>query len=154
MKFLKYALILTALALFIFACKEAGNTVSNNAVPPVSSNTLANTNALANAGASNSAPADEIALGKSIYMEKCVKCHKENGKGGEIEVLGVKRKASNFTTENSKNDADSDLIDIIENGQTEDGMPAFKDKLSDEQIKSVVKFIRGEFQGKYNDLRF
>jgi cytochrome c6 len=148
MKFLKFGLLLSCLALFVFACSQATNTnnsvTNTNLNARTNTNTLANSNALANA----STPMDEIASGKSVYMEKCVKCHKENGTGGEIEVMGEKRKAANFTSEGLKKDADAELIEHIENGIVDEGMPAFKGKLTDEQIKSVVKFIRKEFQGK------
>jgi len=152
MKFLKLGLVAACFALFIFACNQAANNTANNTASTgntnarANSNTLANTNMLANAA--NSTPADEIASGKTVYMEKCVKCHKENGTGGEIEVMGEKRKAANFTSEGLKKDPDTELIEAIENGITDEGMPAFKGKLTDEQIKSVVKFIRKEFQGK------
>jgi mono/diheme cytochrome c family protein len=152
MKFLKSGLITICFALFVFACNQAANNTANNALStknanaPVNSNTLANTNTIANAA--NAAPADEIASGKAVYMEKCVKCHKENGTGGEIDVMGKKRKAANFTGDSLKKDSDAELIEAIENGVTDEGMPAFKEKLTDEQIKSVVKFIRKEFQGK------
>jgi mono/diheme cytochrome c family protein len=144
MKFLKLGLVATCFAFFIFACNQAANNTANNTVSTGNTNARVNTNK----PATNPTPADEIASGKSVYMEKCVKCHKENGTGGEIEVMGEKRKAANFTSEGLKKDPDSELIEAIENGITDEGMPAFKGKLTDEQIKSVVKFIRKEFQGK------
>jgi mono/diheme cytochrome c family protein len=139
-------------ALFIFACTQAGNNsaVNNastaNSNARVNGNTLANTNSLAQS--TNSAPTDEIASGKTVYSERCVKCHKENGTGGEVEVMGAKHKAADFTNEKVKNESDADYISVIETGEIDEGMPAFKGKLTDEQIKSVVKFIRKEFQGK------
>ena len=146
MKFLKLGLVATCFALFVFACNQAANNAVNNTISTGNTNARANTNSPANAA--NPTPFDELASGKSVYMEKCVKCHKENGTGGEIEVMGEKRKAANFTSEGLKKDSDGELIEAIENGITDEGMPAFKGKLTDEQIKSVVKFIRKEFQGK------
>ena len=42
----------------------------------------------------------------------------------------------------------SEWIEVIEHGEKDEGMPAFGDKLNDEDIKNLVKFIRREFQGK------
>jgi mono/diheme cytochrome c family protein len=41
---------------------------------------------------------------------------------------------------------DDDFIKQITKGG--DGMPAFKDKLTPEQMNGLVKFIRHDFQGK------
>ncbi len=47
-----------------------------------------------------------------------------------------------------RNDKDADWIETIENGAKEDGMPAFKGKISDEDITNLVKLIHHDFQGK------
>ncbi len=141
MKFLKLALIFVALTLFIIACAQNNSTntnVTNNAA------VLINTNVIP-----QSLPTtDELAATRKIYSEKCVNCHKENGTGGISEIDGKKIKAPNFTSERMKKDPDSDFIEAIENGAKEDGMPAYKGKLTDDEIKNLVKFIRSEFQGK------
>ncbi len=92
---------------------------------------------------------DDLASARKIYSEKCANCHKENGSGG-LTVLndGTKIKAPNFTSERLKKDADDDWIEAIEHGAKEDGMPAFKGKITDDDIKNLVKYIRREFQGK------
>jgi mono/diheme cytochrome c family protein len=147
MKFLKSALVFAFSALFIFACSQASNT-SNNAIV-ANANTRANSNNAAPITPTvNPTPGDELASGKAVYMEKCVKCHKENGAGGEIEVMGKKRKAANLTSDGIKKDPDSELIDAITNGIVDEGMPAFANSLSEAQIKAVVKFIRQDLQAK------
>jgi mono/diheme cytochrome c family protein len=140
MKILKTSLILTAFALFIFACTE---------------NKTANTNTINNSNtvivANNTQPAatiDELASAKNIFMKTCVKCHKEDGTGGVTVFEDTTIKAPNFTSDKMKNEDDAEFIETIENGEKEDGMPAFKGKLSEEEIKNLVKFIRREFQGK------
>lgn len=140
MKILKTGLILTAFALFIFACTE---------------NKTANTNTTSNSNtviiANNGQPAagmDELASAKNIFIKTCVKCHKEDGTGGVTVFEDTTIKAPNFTSDKMKNKDDAEFIKTIENGEKEDGMPAFKGKLSDEEIKNLVKFIRREFQGK------
>jgi mono/diheme cytochrome c family protein len=150
MKFLKSGLILSCLALFVFACNQAANNTANNVVSNTNSNARTNSNTLANTNtpANSSMPTDEIAAGKTVFTTTCSKCHKETGTGGQVDVMGEKHTAADLTSEKVKNRADADLISTIENGEKEEGMPAFKGKLTDEQIKSVVKFIRKEFHGK------
>jgi mono/diheme cytochrome c family protein len=141
MKFVQITLVLSCLALFIFACNQTANT--NNTAN--SANKAANINTTANIPKT---PVDELAAARAIYTEKCVKCHKENGSGGIGEADGKKFKAANFKSEGLKKESDEDLIAEIELGVVDEGMPAFKGTLTDEQIKSLVKFIRKEFQGK------
>ena len=139
MKFSKISLILSAFALFIFACSQtnpADTKPSNN--PTVASNNATQP----------AAKTDELASSKRIFTEKCVKCHKEDGTGGASTIDGAKIKAPNFTSERLKNKDDAEYVENIKNGETEDGMPAFKGELNDEQIKNLVKFIRRDFQGK------
>lgn len=140
MKFLKSGLILSCLALFIFACNQAANT--NN------TNKTANTNTIANANTPVKTPIDELTAARAIYTEKCVRCHKEDGSGGIGEADGKKYKAANFKSEGMKKESDEDLFAEIQLGVVGEGMPAFKGELTDDQIKSLVKFIRKEFQGK------
>ena len=148
MKFLKLGFILSALTLFIFACAEnktsspANTIIVTNINPSTTTNTSSANTKIVNM----TTQPDEIASTKKIYTEKCVRCHKEDGTGGIIDIEGTKIKSPNFTTDKMKNQADDEFIETIEKGAKEDGMPAFKGKLSDEEIKNLVKFIRSEFQ--------
>ena len=153
MKILKIGLILSCFALFVFACNQASNNINSNISQSntnarVNANTLANTNALANSGNTGATPADEMAAAKTLYLNSCAKCHKEDGTGGISEVEGKKIKAVNFASPGMKKESDEDLFAEIRDGVENEGMPAFKGRLSDEQIKSLVKFIRKEFQSK------
>ena len=152
MKFLKLGFILSALTLFIFACAENKTSSPANTIIVTNINSSTNTNMSANTSSANTAivnmnaKTDEIASTKKIYAEKCVRCHKEDGTGGITDIEGTKIKSPNFTTDKMKKEDDKEFIETIENGAKEDGMPAFKGKLSDEEIKNLVKFIRSEFQ--------
>lgn len=135
MKFIKLGLIGVFLALFIFACSQTANT--NNVVDKKSATPNAPT-----------ATPDELAAARKLYGEKCMKCHKDDGTGGISTVDGKKIKAANFNSDALKKDSDEDLLAEIRDGVEDEGMPSFAKHLSDEQIKSLVKFIRKEFQGK------
>lgn len=139
---LKVGFVAGFLALFIFACAQTQNSklvVENN-----NSAVTKTTNAVVDA----SPAADELAAARKIYSEACVKCHKADGAGGVTVVEGKNIKAPNLTVERQKKKPDSDYIEIIENGALDDGMPAFKGKIGDDDIKNLVKYIRKEFQGK------
>jgi mono/diheme cytochrome c family protein len=145
MKFLKISLILSAIVLFAVACGETSKTTNST------TNSTTNTNKTANVANTNTAAtpaADELASAKKIYSEKCVRCHKEDGTGGETEIDGVKIKAPNFTSDKMKSEPDAEFVEAIEKGFPEDGMPAFKGKISDDDIKNLVKLIRRDFQKK------
>ncbi len=154
MKFLKFGFILSALTLFIFACAENKPTSPANTIIVTNTNSSANANkpaantAIVNLNAQPSAKMDEMASTKKIYTEKCVRCHKEDGTGGKVEIDGTTLNAEDFTEDKMKNMSDAKYIGYIENGVPDEGMPAFKGKLSDTEIKNLVKFIRSEFQGK------
>src|SRR5215204_2969525 len=139
MKILKLCLCLSAIALFIFACSENKSATSNTTNIVVANTKTANT------GQPTAAP-DELASAKKIFLDKCIRCHKEDGTGGETNIDGTKIKAPNFTSDKLKKEPDSEFIETIEKGAKEDGMPAFKGKISDEEIKNLVKLIRKEFQ--------
>lgn len=142
MKRLKIGLILSAFTLFIIACGQTANVATN--APAANVAAVSNT---APQGEVTPAVADELASARKNYTEKCVGCHRENGLGGE-KILddGTKIKAPNFTSDRKRKDKDTDWIDTITNGATDEGMPAYKGKLSDGEIKDLVKYIRREFQ--------
>lgn len=143
MKFLKITFILSSFLLFGIACSTATNT--NSAANGNSKSANADSNSAATANIAPAAP-DELASARKIYKEKCVICHKEDGTGGKVDIDGTIIKAENLTTEKMKKMEDAKYVDVIENGIKDEGMPAYKGKLTDQEIKDVIKFIRKEFQ--------
>jgi len=91
-----------------------------------------------------SAAADEFAAARAIFKDTCAKCHGENAAGGRVQREGREIKVPSLTGEHARKPSDEDLVVKITNG--EDDMPAFKDKLTPEQIRELVRFIRKEFQ--------
>ena len=45
-----------------------------------------------------------------------------------------------------KKESDEEYIEYMVKGIPDEGMPSFKDDLSDEEMKEVVRFIRKEIQ--------
>ncbi len=131
MNSLKIGVILLGAALLAAACGEG----SSNAV-----NVAGNKTAV-----SSPQPAetpDVILMGKEIYATNCMICHKENGTGGPVTIDGKKLKPDNLTTEKMKLMTDEKLIGYVTNGVVDGGMPSFKDKLTEEEIRLVVSHVR------------
>ncbi len=138
MKFIKSVFILTAITVFIIACGET-KTINTN-VP-------ANTIVVANINAQPTAAPDEFARSREIYAESCAKCHGAGGAGGEGLFEGKKVKVPSYQSKAAMNASDDKLYDYIANGE-ENEMPAFKNDLTETEMRNLVRFIRKEFQKK------
>jgi len=145
MKLLKLALVLVTLA-SVYACTGGDN---NNKTANNAANSTANANASAQASPTPAAPTptpDELAAAHVTYNTICVRCHKADGTGGEVELEeGQKIKVTNLR-EHGRRDTDKHLADKIANGDGD--MPPFKQRLSPEQINELVRYIRREFHGQ------
>jgi mono/diheme cytochrome c family protein len=134
MKYFKLSLIFAAILVFIAACSQpASNTATNTVNKPV-------------AATNTAPPIDELASAKKIYSEKCVNCHKADGSGGQVDLDGTKIKVTSYKSDKSMNHDDAKLTDYLVNG--DDDMPAYGKKLTETEIKDLVKLIRRDFQGK------
>ena len=142
MRILKISLILSTSAFFLVAC-AGSQPATNNATTASNAKPV---NAPASPAATATAIPDELASARKIYADKCIRCHKEDGTGGISEIDGTKIKAPDFTSEKMKKESDAEFIKVIEKGYPEDGMPSFKGKIPDEDIKNLVKLIRKDFQ--------
>ena len=144
MRRLKLGLLFSA-ALLAAACAAATNT--NTSVGNSNRTVVVNSCIPAATPASSPAASDDLATARATYKATCINCHKENGEGGVTELDdGARIKVPSFKTEHSIQHTDQQFARKIANGDKEEGMPAFKDRLSPEQINALVRFIRTEFQ--------
>ena len=75
------------------------------------------------------------------FAKRCVFCHGEDGRGKTKK--GKQYKAPNFTSDRwQKHTTDDEIVEAITNGVRKTKMPAFKDKLSADEIKAMVPFVR------------
>jgi cytochrome c6 len=81
------------------------------------------------------AKADDAA---ALFKGKCAGCHGADGKGDTS--MGKMFKLRDFGSVDVQKQTDAQLTDIITNGKEK--MPAYKGKLTDDQIKQIVAFIR------------
>ena len=75
----------------------------------------------------------------SLYKTKCAVCHAPDGSGST--VMGKKLGAKDLRSDEIQKKKDADLNGVITNGMGKT-MPAYKGKLTDDQIKQLVAFIR------------
>lgn len=120
---------------------------------PGPANTAMNTNAV-NSGSTSPAatpaatatPADEVAMGRSLYEQNCAACHKEDGTGGKMTIEGKTINPDDLTSEKIKKFDDAKMARYIRDGVEDEGMPAFEGKLTEEQISAVVSYVRTGIQ--------
>jgi cytochrome c551 len=73
-----------------------------------------------------------------IYKTKCAMCHGADGKGNT--PMGPKLGVRDFHSPVVVKESDQTLFDITKDGKNK--MPPYKGKLTDDQIKDLVKYIR------------
>jgi mono/diheme cytochrome c family protein len=85
---------------------------------------------------------DSIAAGQQLYLRNCASCHGRTGQGGPGNDLIPA--APGLTGDKwDHGSTDQAIFDNIKNGIAPDfNMVPFKDKLKDDEIRSVVAFIR------------
>lgn len=97
--------------------------------------------ALAQAQTPSPAPVAAQAAPKDIFEKRCIFCHGADGRGKTKK--GKQFKAPDFTSEKwQKSTADEEIEDAIQNGVPKTKMPAFKTKLSQAEIDSMIPFLR------------
>ena len=136
MRDLKLFLIIAILSLAA-GCSQSVKVDQNNA--------SANTNTPSNNSASAS-PTVEIASGAKLYSTNCAACHRQDGTGGKVTIDGKTINPDNLTAAKLAAKPDEKYVQYISDGFPEDGMPAFKDKLNEQEIKAIIAYVRSEFQ--------
>lgn len=88
------------------------------------------------------ATADSIAAGRQVYQRHCASCHGTSGEGGPGNDL-IPAAPSLVDDQWDHGSTDGDIFYNVRNGIEPDfNMVPFKEKLSDEQIWTVVNYIR------------
>jgi mono/diheme cytochrome c family protein len=131
MRRLSIVVIVATAALFFTSCDKTSTSPNTNNGPSQTTST---------------ATPDAFAATRSIYGKDCKECHGADGNGGRVKLEdGTKLRVPSLREGHALRHPDSDFVKQIEKGG--DGMPAFKDKLTPQQITEMISFIRKEFQG-------
>jgi mono/diheme cytochrome c family protein len=73
-----------------------------------------------------------------LYKSKCAMCHGADGKGAT--PMGAKIGVRAFQSPVVAKETDAEMFTLTKDGKAK--MPAYKGKLTDDQIKELVKYIR------------
>ena len=136
MKLISLALTCVAIALIASACTETAT--------PTNTNT-ARTAASPAAPVATATP-DPVAIARANYGKHCEGCHGPKGEGGLVKVENKQIKVPSLKAAHAIKHTDDEITDMITNGH--EAMPPFKDKMSQQEIAQMVKFVRTEYQGK------
>lgn len=135
MNSIRPVLVIAAIAITLVACNQSEDVPTNQ-----------NQRASSPVAAAPTATPDPFAFARANFAKHCVTCHGANGEGGRVEVEGKRLKVPSLTKGHALEHPDDELIKQIAEG--DDEMPAFKDKLSSQEINDLVDFIRKELQGR------
>ena len=136
MKLIALALTCVAFALVVSACTETATPTNPNTSRAGASP----------AAASPAASVDEFATARANFTKNCEACHGPEATGGLVKVENKQIKVPSLKAEHAIKHTDDQITKMITNGEEE--MPAFKDKMSAQEIQQMVRFVRKEFQGK------
>ncbi len=75
----------------------------------------------------------------ALFKAKCATCHAADGSGNS--ATGKALSAPDLRSDDVQKQTDAQLIDSTTNGKGKK-MPAYKGKLTDDQIKELVGYIR------------
>lgn len=134
MKLVPLVLTCVALALLSLSCTETTTTT----------NTPSATRTASPVAPAPAASADPLATARVNYAKHCEGCHGPAGEGGPVKVDNKQIKVPSLKAPHAVRHTDDELTNIVTAG--EEAMPAFKDKLSPEEITHLVHFVRTEFQ--------
>ena len=135
MKLISLVFTCAAIALVGIACTETAT--------PTNTSTATRT---ASPAPTSSASVDEFARARANFTKNCEACHGPTGEGGTVQVEGKRLRVPSLKASHAIRHTDEELLKIVTDGHEE--MPAFKDKVSAEEITELVRFVRKNFQGK------
>lgn len=133
MKLFSLVLTCAAIALLSIACTETTTTTNAPSSAPRTATPAA-----------PAASVDPLATARANFAKHCEACHGPAGEGGPVKVDNKQIKVPSLKANHAIKHTDDELTKIITGGEEE--MPAFKDKLSQDEISHLVHFVRTEFQ--------
>ena len=135
MKLFSLVLTCAAIALLSIACTETTTTTNTPSAATRTASPAAPTPA---------ASVDPLVTARANYAKHCEGCHGPTGEGGPVKVDNKQIKVPSLKADHAIKHTDDELTKIVTAG--EEAMPAFKDKLSQDEISHLVHFVRTEFQ--------
>jgi mono/diheme cytochrome c family protein len=79
-------------------------------------------------------------VGKGLFEKHCATCHGPRGKGDGLEIVGAE--VADLTSAATQRKLNMDLLKTIHEGRPEKVMPTWKWRLSEQQSKDVLAYVR------------
>jgi mono/diheme cytochrome c family protein len=100
---------------------------------------------------------ETIEKGKAIYMGRgaCVNCHGTSGRGDGVAAVGLDPSPRDFHHHGFwRHRTEGEIFWVIKNGSSGTAMVSFREVLSDEEIWTVIEYLRtfAEEQGPHGDM--
>lgn len=80
--------------------------------------------------------------GQAIYTEHCMDCHGAAGKGDGVKAPFLSPRPGNLVSAATSAKTDKELLRTIAQGKPRTAMPAWQDRLSNEDQQAVLRYIR------------
>ena len=87
-------------------------------------------------------PSNQLDEGRAIYERHCLTCHGQEGRGDGERALSLSPRPGNLVSAHTSAKTDEDLLKIIANGRPRTAMTGWKDRLSDEEQRAVLAYLR------------
>ncbi len=85
--------------------------------------------------------APDLANGKKVYADKCLRCHGASGKGDGPKADTLEKKPADYTDKKKMSQfTDVQLKQVVLEGKQP--MPAYKGKMSDKELEDVLAYVR------------
>jgi len=97
-------------------------------------------------GAVNPNDVAMVERGKGVYTTNCLTCHGADLRGDGPAGAGMQPPPADFSQPHTMVHSDEDMVYWIENGKQGTAMPAFGSKLSDQDVRDVLAFIKNQQQ--------
>jgi len=84
----------------------------------------------------------QLGDGRLLYERHCMDCHGPEGRGDGKQALSLSPRPGNLISAQTSAKADQDLLKIIANGRPRTAMVGWKDRLSEDEQRAVLAYIR------------
>lgn len=84
----------------------------------------------------------DLHKGKTVYEKLCIMCHGPEGKGDGAFGAQLVPPAANLSSSEIQGKPDHELFSAIKNGVQGSAMQSFKNRLSDQDIRDLLAYVR------------
>jgi mono/diheme cytochrome c family protein len=80
--------------------------------------------------------------GRGIFEQRCAVCHGQEGRGDGAQAPFLSPRPASLISAGTSAKSDQDLLKVIANGKPRTAMSGWKDVLSEEEQREVLRYIR------------